>query len=256
MPLARSGARLPCSRRRPRFWDDRHTAVIAILGGLGAAAAWSVSTVCSSRSSRMIDPRAVVAWMMLVGFAMAAPPALAHGVPAALHGDLLVWYLIAGAGNVGGLIIAYHAMRIGRVSLIAPIVSTDGAVAASIAVLAGEALVPGAAGALALTVVGVAFAATPATDLTAQGAAHDPGAGARHLIAVGLAVLAAVLFGLGLYAAGHAGTLLPVSWIALSPRLLGVAVLTLPMAIGGRLRLTPAAAPLVIASGVLEVLGS
>ena len=34
----------------------RRPAMIAILGGLGAALAWAISTLCSSRSSRMIDP--------------------------------------------------------------------------------------------------------------------------------------------------------------------------------------------------------
>ena len=41
--------------------------MLAILGGVGAAAAWAVSVLCSSRSSRLIDPMAVVAWVMLVG---------------------------------------------------------------------------------------------------------------------------------------------------------------------------------------------
>ena len=50
--------------------------MIAILGGLGAAVAWAISTLCSSRSSRMIEPTSVAAWIMLVGLVIAVPPAV------------------------------------------------------------------------------------------------------------------------------------------------------------------------------------
>ena len=59
--------------------------MLAVLGGLGAAAAWSISTLCSSRSSRMMEPMAVVALVMVVGLVITAPIAAAHGVD-----DLLV----------------------------------------------------------------------------------------------------------------------------------------------------------------------
>jgi uncharacterized membrane protein len=114
--------------------------VLAILGGVGAATAWACSILCSSRSSRLIDPMAVVAWVMLVGLVITAPLAAVTGVPAQLHGAALVWLIIAGAGNVGGLILNYHALRIGQVSLVAPIVSTEGAIAAVISVIAGASL--------------------------------------------------------------------------------------------------------------------
>ena len=52
-----------CIRDRPRTV----TAVTAILGGLGAALMFSVGTVCSSRSSRMIGAFSVLAWVMLTG---------------------------------------------------------------------------------------------------------------------------------------------------------------------------------------------
>ena len=79
--------------------------MLAILGGLGAACAWAISTLCSSRSSRLIDPMAVVAWVMLVGLVspLRSPPPT--GVPAHLDAEsALVWLIISGAGNVGGLI--------------------------------------------------------------------------------------------------------------------------------------------------------
>jgi drug/metabolite transporter (DMT)-like permease len=222
--------------------------LIAILGGLGAAAAWAVSTLCSSRSSRLIEPLSVVAWVMLIGLVIAAPPAAIQGVPAALHGSTLLWFALAGIGNVAGLVLSYYALRIGRVTLVTPLVSTEGAIAAVIAILAGETLAPGVAATLALIAVGICLASLPAPDLAAEEAA-------RHPVAVALAAGAALTFGASLYATGRAGAHLPASWVVLSARLVGVLALTLPLALRGRLRLTRRAAKLVLASGVAEVVG-
>ena len=222
--------------------------MLAILGGVGAAVAWAVSVLCSSRSSRLIDPMAVVAWVMLVGLVITAPLAAAAGVPARLHGSLLVWLIIAGAGNVVGLIINYYALRIGQVSLVAPIVSTEGAIAAVIAVIAGASLAVSVAVALLVIVVGVALASVPARDAAIEDVA-------RHPRVVILALVSTLSFGASLYATGRAGAALPVSWVVLSARLLGVLALVLPLALAGRLRLTRRAVPFVVASGVAEVAG-
>ena len=222
--------------------------MLAILGGVGAAVAWAVSVLCSSRSSRLIDPMAVVAWVMLVGLAITAPLAAAVGLPARLHGSLLVWLIVAGAGNVVGLIINYYALRIGQVSLVAPIVSTEGAIAAVIAVIAGASLAVSVAVALLVIVVGVALASVPARDAALEDAA-------RHPKVVILAIVSTLSFGASLYATGRAGAALPASWVVLSARLLGVLALVLPLALAGRLRLTRCAVPLVVASGVAEVAG-
>ena len=144
--------------------------MLAILGGLGAACAWAISLLCSSRSSRLIDPRAVVAWVMLVGLVVTAPIAALTGVPSALHGSALVWLIVSGAGNVCGLIVNYYALRIGQVSVVAPIVSTEGAIAATISVVTGQSLAVSVALTLVMIVVGVVLASVPAPDL----AAHAP----------------------------------------------------------------------------------
>ena len=205
--------------------------MLAILGGLGAAAMWAVSVVCSSRSSRLIEPMAVVAWVMLVGLVVAAPLAAVTGVPTNLHGPALVWLVLSGAGNVGGLIINYYALRIGQVSLVAPIVSTEGAIAAIIAVLAGQSLAASVAVALLVIVIGVVLASVPPR----ARADHDA---ARHPTAVILALTSTVAFGVSLYATGRAGAELPASWVVLSARLIGAVALALPLALAGRLRLT------------------
>jgi drug/metabolite transporter (DMT)-like permease len=222
--------------------------VLAILGGVGAAAAWAVSILCSSRSSRLIDPMSVVAWVMLVGLVITAPLAAVTGVPARLHGSALVWLILSGAGNVGGLIMNYYALRVGQVSVVAPIVSTEGAIAAVISVIAGASLAASVAAALFVIVVGVALASAPSPDAAVEDAA-------RHPRVVLFAIISTLSFGMSLYATGRAGAVLPASWVVLSARLIGAVALALPLALAGRLRLTSRALPLVIASGLAEVAG-
>jgi len=222
--------------------------MIAVLGGLGAAVAWAVSTVCSSRSSRLTAPPVVVAWVMVVGLVISAPLALLQGVPSTLGHEPGMWLFIAGAGNVGGLVLAYAALRAGQVALVAPLVSTEGAIAALIAIAAGESLAPGVGVTLAAIATGICLASLPPEDRTAE--AH-----ANHLKAALLALGAACTFGVSLYATGRAGASLPAAWVVLAARLIGTVVLALPLALAGRLPLTRAVAPLVVTSGVCEVLG-
>ncbi len=222
--------------------------MIAILGGLGAATAWAVSTLCSSRSSRLIEPASVVAWMMLVGLLITVPAAAVSGVPARLDAGSAAWLVIAGAGNVGGLVLTYSALRIGQVALVAPLVATEGAVAAVLALIAGEPLAPGVALTLVAIVAGVCLASMPSRSPAASCAPHPT-------YAILLAIAAALAFGASLYATGRAGTELPVSWVVLSARAIGAVALALPLALAGRLQITRRAAPLVVASGVCEVVG-
>jgi drug/metabolite transporter (DMT)-like permease len=222
--------------------------MIAILGGLGAAAAWAGSTLCSSRSTRMIPPASVVAWIALVGLVITAPLVAAAGIPSRLDAGAAGWLLLSGAGNLAGLLVAYIAYRVGDVALIAPIVSTEGAIAAVIAIAFGESIGAATAAALAVVAVGVALAALPGR------AERDIAAGGVSRVVL-YAGIAAVCFGASLYATGRAGAELPLAWVLLPFRLLGTVLVALPLALGGRLALTRRAAPLVLAAGILEVLG-
>ncbi|MDQ2895581.1 MAG: EamA family transporter [Actinomycetota bacterium] len=222
--------------------------MIAILGGLGAAAAWALSTLCSSRSSRLIEPASVVAWVMLTGLLISGPAAALQGIPTRLDGSAGAWLALSGVGNVSGLVLEYRALRAGLVALVAPIASTEGAIAAVIAMLAGEAVAPAVGATLAMIVVGVSLSSVPATDLSDANRA-------KHPQAVLLAVAAAFAFGASLYATGRAGSVLPAAWVVLSARLVGTIALAIPLASAGRLHLTRRALPLVVASGICEVLG-
>jgi drug/metabolite transporter (DMT)-like permease len=221
--------------------------VIAILGGLGAACAWAVTTLTAARASRLIGTPSTLAWVMLTGFVVVAPVALAEGRPAALDGGAFAWLAIAGAGNVAGLLFVYSGLRIGKVGVVSPISSTEGAVAAVVAVVAGERLGAWTAAALVLIAVGVILAARPAVEPDETG--HDDPRAAVFGMAAALA------FGASLYATGRASLELPIAWAVLPPRLLGVAFVTIPLALLGRMRLTREAAPIVVLSGLAEVVG-
>jgi drug/metabolite transporter (DMT)-like permease len=221
--------------------------VLAILGGLGAALCWATTTLVASRASRLIDSRSLLASVMTVGLLVAAPAAAISGVPENLDGGAVGWLVVSGAGNVVGLLCAYSALRIGKVGLVGPISSTEGAVAAVISVVAGERLAPGAGVTLAVITVGVALA----TRSTADGGDARRSDSRAALLAAG----AAVSFGFSLYATGRVGRELGVAWAVLPPRVIGVAAIAAPLVITGRWRMSRAALPLVIVCGLCEVLG-
>jgi drug/metabolite transporter (DMT)-like permease len=221
--------------------------VVAVLGGLGAALMWAASMLCSTRSSRLIGAASVVAWVMLTGLVVNAAAVALGPRPGPLSGADVAALLVAGIGNVVGLLLEYSALRRGKVGLIAPIVSTEGAVAAVLAVATGELLGIASAVLLVVVVCGVVLAAVAPEEL--------PVTGERKSAAVGLATLAALSFGVGIFMTGRLGASLPVAWAMLPPRVVGVVAVTIPLALTRRLRLTRAAVPLVVAAGLAEVLG-
>jgi drug/metabolite transporter (DMT)-like permease len=217
----------------------------AILGGLGAAVAWACSTLCSSRSSRMIAPASVLAWVALIGLAVTIPLLAVAGDPH-LGAREVRLLLVAGAGNAGGLMLAYTALRDGPVGIVAPIVSAEGALAAVIAIGAGDTIEAGTIVALGVVAIGVVLAGA------ARGETDDE---ASRLGPILLACVAALSFGASLYATGKLGRSVPVAWAVLPPRLVGVLAVTLPLLVARRLELTRRALPLLAASGCAEVAG-
>jgi drug/metabolite transporter (DMT)-like permease len=221
--------------------------VIAILGGLGAAVSWAVTSLSAARASRLIGAPATLAWVMLTGLLVVGPVVLVEGRPSGLDAGAGAWLAIAGGGNVAGLLLVYSGMRIGKVGIVAPVASTEGAIAALIAVAAGERLGVGTGIALGAIVGGVILAAgsSAATEETEHA---DPRA-------VLLALGAAVAFGSSLYATGRASVDLPIAWAVLPPRVFGVVLVTVPLMLLGRLLVTRAALPYVVCSGLAEVTG-
>jgi drug/metabolite transporter (DMT)-like permease len=221
--------------------------MFAILGGLAAAAFWTVTTLCSSRSSRLIGSVSVLAWVMISGLIVTAPMAAINGIPANLHGSILAWLVLSGVCNVGGLLFAYEALRLGKVGLASPVISTEGAIAAVIAVVAGESL--GLPRGVALAAIAIGIVAV------AAGSAGEEAPGHHDVQAVLMAGAAALSFGLGLYSTGRVSSDVPLVWAVLPARVVGVIAVAIPLVLAGRLRLTRRALPLVVISGLCEVGG-
>jgi drug/metabolite transporter (DMT)-like permease len=192
----------------------------------------------------MIGTPAVFGWVMVVGFVMLLPFVVATGVPESV-GDNAGWLALSGAVNVAGLLSVYEGLRRGKVGVVSAIASTEGAIAALLAVLAGEAFGLPTGVLLTLIATGV-FLASLAPDIDGEG---------KTLDAAGLAAFAAVCFGVGLYATGRVSGDVPLVWAAFPPKIAGTLAVALPLAVTGRMRLTREATPLVITSGVGEVVG-
>jgi drug/metabolite transporter (DMT)-like permease len=219
--------------------------VTGVLGGLLAALMWGTSTAIASRSTRMIGSQQVLAYVMLTGIvlmAVAAP--VVEGVPT-VTGRGAAWALAAAVASVGGLALVYAALRIGKVGVVAPITSCEGALAAVFSVVfLGEQLSLGVALALAVVACGVVLVTFHAhlSDL--------------HLRPALLAGSAAVVFGFGLVASSQAGGVIGPYWTILVSRVVGVVFVAAPMIVTGQLPLPGRRAlPLVLYSGFAEVTG-
>jgi len=219
--------------------------VTGVLGGLVAALMWGTSTAIASRSTRMIGSQQVLAYVVLTGLVImlvAAP--VAEGVPD-VTGRGAAWALAAGAASVVGLGCVYAALRIGKVGVVAPIASCEGALAAVFSVIfLGEQLSLGVALALAVVACGVVL-------VTFHAHLSDV-----HLRPALLAGTSAVVFGFGLVASSQAGGAIGPYWTILVSRVVGVVFVVVPMVLSGQLR-PPGrrALPLVIYSGLAEVIG-
>lgn len=221
--------------------------MVAVLGGLGAAVAWATTMICATRAARLIGGPSVLAWVMLTGLVVTLPWAVLRGVPD-VTGTATQWLILAGVGNCAGLLLVYAGVRIGKVGVVGPIASTEGAIAALIAVVAGEQLAPGTGVALALVAVGIVLAGV-SRDLSGSGSRTS------DLRAALFGAAAALSFGASLYATGRVATELPVAWAILPPRVVGVLAIALPLTLVARLTLTRQALPFLLVAGVAEVTG-
>jgi drug/metabolite transporter (DMT)-like permease len=248
----------------------------AIAGGTGAALAWAFASLCAARSSRAVGPWVALAWVMAFGLLILLP-LLALSDRPHVSTETALWLASSGVTNIGGLLVTYRALQSGPIGVVAPIVGAEGGVTAVISVLAGQPLAAVQAVALAAVLIGVFLVAWRVDDeepppgephgpaaigVAGAGATADPEhvTGAHHRpqdirLAALLATAGALIFGVGLYTTGRAGDAVPMAWAVLPARLLGVFVLTLPLALRGRLRLPRAIVPFAAAGGCLEVIG-
>jgi drug/metabolite transporter (DMT)-like permease len=197
--------------------------MIPVLAGLTAAVMWGLSTVVASRSTKAIGSQGALAWVMLIGgvFALALAPLFAF--PHGASTDAWIWAVAAGAGSAFGLSMMYRALRIGKVGVVAPIASTEGALAAVLSIALGERLTAGVAVCLAVIALGIFV-------VTLRGSATD-----IHLRPSLYAMAAACSFGVGLVGSSKAGTELGALWTILVARAIGVTAVAVPLIVTRRL---------------------
>ena len=225
-----------------------------LIAGALTALFFATATLASARASRRSSAAPAVALVMAIGAALLTPVALiASPLGAAIvPTHSILWAVLAGVGTVSGLVVIYGALRIGAVGVVSTIVSTEGAIAAVVSVIAGQTLVPGTGPTLALIVVGVVLAATGGGREVEEGVAIGR---SRSLRAAAIAAVAACLFGFALFAIGRAGDELPAIWIVLIGRVVGVAFVGLPLVLMGRMHVPRAALPYLFIVAVAEVGG-
>lgn len=192
----------------------------------------------------MIGGPSVLAAVMTIGLVATLPMLALSDVPADLDGTPLAMLVTAGTLNIVGLLLIYAALRVGKVSIVAPISSTEGAIAAVLAIVAGEQIGVGSGVVLAVVAVGIALAGMAEDDSHAT-ARRGP------VLALG----AAVCFGVGLFVTGRLSDDMPLVWATLPARVIGVVAVAIPLLLAGRFRITRQAVPFVVAGGILEVIG-
>jgi DME family drug/metabolite transporter len=222
--------------------------VTAIVGGLLAAGFFTAALLTSARSARLIGAPSTLAGVMLVGTAVALPIVLLTADGQLPPPDAIPILLIAGAGNVLGLLFEYIGLRSGKIGLVGSLAAAEGAVATVLAVLAGEVLGPVEGVAVAIVALGVMLAALAPDPNVAPGDRSTR-------VAVLFGALAGLSFGASLYATGRLGSELALGWAVIPPRIVGVALIALPLIATSRLAITRTALPFIAVAGTAEVGG-
>src|SRR5207342_1501678 len=111
-----------------------------------------------------------------------------------IDADRWLWVAVASVGSAVGVTLLVTALRDGKVGVVMPIVSTQGALAGLVAVAAGASLSPATAFLMLLMTAAVA--------VVSRGPATATGGRPEHARrAIALAIVAALILAVALYAA-------------------------------------------------------
>lgn len=203
---------------------------MALTFGLLAALLWGLSDFLISVSGRsfgvhraMLHAQSigvvlVGGWLLLAGFGVPA------GAPATS------WIAAVGAAPIGvaATLALYHGLKVGQVSVVAPIAASFGAVTAALSLLSGERLQGNVLFGIVLVIVGVLMVSLKIRDREAKSASNGAAWGVFCAIAYGLQVWLQ-----GRFAVPDLGSVWPV-WIyyLISASMLGLAALVRRRAMG------------------------
>ena len=223
--------------------------MIAVLGGLIAASTWGTSTLLASRAARQIGPASTLAWVGIVGVAFITPIALWYGIPFDATWTDLGLLLAAGVGSALGLRLTYAALARGKVGVVVAITSTEGAVAALIAVIAGERL--GLLGG-----IGIAVATLGVMGVGLGRHVDDSDHVARDNRRAALtAGGAALIFGSSLWASGDVAQRVGGPWVVFSARITAVVTIAIPLLLRRQLQYARPGILLAGGAGLIESIG-
>jgi DME family drug/metabolite transporter len=223
-------------------------AVTAVVLGLATALLWGVTSLGGARASRSIGAAPALAWVCLIGVALSVPLLAVDPPQRPVSGETLAWLAAYGIANVVGLLLAYAAVRRVKVGIVSPIVSTEGSIAALIAIAAGEAVAGPAIAVMAMVAVGVVL-----VTVELDGRIEErPRPGRRFVV---LAILGALSLGFSLYAGGRISADVPVAWLIATGRISGVVLVALPLLLRRGLVRSREAWPWLAITAVAEVLG-
>ena len=213
--------------------------------GLATALLWGILALTSARAAREDGPWTSLAAYLLFGALVSVPAAFATGLPDAPASDW-AWAAATGVVIVGASLCWLAAVSTGKVSLVTPIVATDGAIAAVISIAIGERLGAGVGVALVVIVVGIVL-------VSLRGGVHIHGEGSGRTVL--LALGAGVMFGLT-FVTGAQPEELNALWIVAVGRVVAL-VIALPIVVsqGSSIRPSRAALPFIAVTGAFDVLG-
>jgi drug/metabolite transporter (DMT)-like permease len=199
--------------------------VIGVLLATFTACTWGSISVLEARVSRALGGASAVAWIFAFGLVLILPIALIHGIPDASRSAWL-WTLVASAGSLAGLVMMFTALQYGRVGLVTATISSQGAFATVYAAFAGESL-------HLLSYIAIAVSAAGTFVLIGAGGSVAPPRERRGIL---LALGAASLTGLSLYAASRGGSGIGADWVVACVRISSVLFVMVPLAVTRRLK--------------------
>ena len=186
-----------------------------VILGLASALLWGVADFGVRFASRQAGAFRALFYTQLVGLLALSLVIGAWPLPT-LDGAVAALGLGLGLINVAGALFLYRAFAVGIVALVSPIAASGNTVAVVIALLAGERPTVLRLAGIAVTTLGVLLAST---DL--RGLRDKPLVGAG----TGLALAAAGLFGVSLWASSHVVASAGAVWTTWGLRMVGLVVL-------------------------------